>query len=430
MNTPPNRDITQVVLLTHVPAMDGLRAISILWMISFHSFFCAGYYVSREQYLDWSQRLVFKPFFQGHYGVDVFFVLSGYLIVRLLLTEKDSPEGLRVGRFYVRRLTRILPAYLVTLCLSRLFLGDAANLQSAWANVLLINNFLPFDEQALSWSWSLAIEEQFYLILPICLICADRLVARLPVLAWYRWKWIWVTVGLLVLAFAIRAELVFGSAQGWMRHPNPFHPTLDHEGFVRYFDRLYDKPYARYGAVLCGVMVAYAERSGVLLEWLRRRIFWRRLLLLTAALALLILLFSSTESPHEHSPHVLWPALRLVTDRYFFAICVAYIVLHALATGGIRYGSVVSSILSWRGFRPIAKLSYGAYLLHPLVILTLWSKIETQAATVYKPILFGMMAQLFTFVLAAVLYLVIERPCRSWGRRFSQSMGSVRSPRH
>src|SRR5689334_6534761 len=82
-------------LLPYYPGLDGLRGLSILMIIGYHVF-------------------NFLPFFDyGWLGVDLFFVLSGYLITTILLAERDKKLG--IGNFYIRRVLRIFPIYYLTL---------------------------------------------------------------------------------------------------------------------------------------------------------------------------------------------------------------------------------------------------------------------------------------------------------------------------
>jgi peptidoglycan/LPS O-acetylase OafA/YrhL len=146
--------------------IDGLRAIAVLPVIFFH----AG----------------FEPFSGGFIGVDVFFVISGYLITNIILAELASGE-FSLLRFYERRARRILPAlYLVILvCLPMAWLTLPPNsmknfAQSVAAISLFSSNFLFWIEQGyfdaaselkpLLHTWSLAVEEQFYLFYPIILV--------------------------------------------------------------------------------------------------------------------------------------------------------------------------------------------------------------------------------------------------------------------
>jgi peptidoglycan/LPS O-acetylase OafA/YrhL len=407
-----------------IACIDGLRALSILWMIGFHVLFMAGYWLQPDQYIRLSRSPALTLFAKGHLGVEVFFVLSGYLIARLLLCEQAATGTLRPGRFYLRRAARILPAYAVTLLLSGVVLGDKARLESAWANLLLLNNFLPFDAQALPWAWSLAVEEQFYLVFPLLLL-ALRPRARQP--APPSGRAVLLLLGLLLLAFAVRAALLFDVGglrdgdSGWIRAPSPFHPALDPAGFRRYFDAVYDKPYGRCGAILCGVLVAYLEQLRAPLEVLNRHVRTARALLALGALgSVAAAFFPGTEpGPGPRAPS-LAATLALVSARYAFAALVAGALLYALARRHAAAPSRLVTLLSHRGWRPIADLSYSAYLLHPLVILVIWHKLPTERISPSKLAAAALLAYALTFPLAYALYRAVEEPCRRLGRRLAR----------
>ena len=130
------------------------------------------------------------PFDGGFVGVDVFFVISGYLITALLLREADRTGRVSLRDFYARRARRILPAALLvivaTIGLSMRFLDGAAALlvgeQSIWATFFAANikfsidstDYFAADQPAspLQHYWSLAVEEQFYLFWPLILLAA------------------------------------------------------------------------------------------------------------------------------------------------------------------------------------------------------------------------------------------------------------------
>ena len=141
----------------HFDSLDGLRALSILWVIAFHL-------VAFLQYFDHGATLALRsrPEFMwtrlGYYGVDVFFVVSGFIIGHILMTERRETGGLDMGRFYGRRALRLLPAYYLAMLLWAA--ATHLNVRSAWANLLYVNNFLPMPDQFMTWTWSLAIEEQ------------------------------------------------------------------------------------------------------------------------------------------------------------------------------------------------------------------------------------------------------------------------------
>jgi len=148
---------------SYYPALDGLRGIAILLVVFYHNFGFINY------------------FFFGWLGVDLFFVLSGFLITDILLNTVGQPGFLR--NFYVRRVLRIFPLYYLSLILFLLLLPlltPSLNLDyyikhQAWLwtylqNWLYIFKPPPENTEALNHLWSLAVEEQFYLLWPLVIL--------------------------------------------------------------------------------------------------------------------------------------------------------------------------------------------------------------------------------------------------------------------
>jgi peptidoglycan/LPS O-acetylase OafA/YrhL len=147
------------------PALDGLRAISVLGVVAVHS----G--------LHWGHA--------GGFGVQVFFVLSGFLITSLLLREYDRSGRINIGSFYRRRALRLFPALAVFLLVcGAISLPLSAPFRSQTLSAIPFSVFYSFNwVQALNdppvglvtHTWSLAIEEQFYLIWPLLVVLVLRL---------------------------------------------------------------------------------------------------------------------------------------------------------------------------------------------------------------------------------------------------------------
>ncbi|MGA9145956.1 MAG: acyltransferase, partial [Candidatus Nanopelagicales bacterium] len=161
-NTPP---------LGYLPSLDGIRAIAVLAVMVFHS------------------ALPWLP--GGFLGVDVFFVLSGFLITTLLLQEVERTGRIHFGAFYLRRARRLLPALAVVLVASAalvvLFAPDAAArlredivassfYVTNWWNILSDQSYFEAMGRPpmLQHLWSLGLEEQFYLIWPAVLLFVFR----------------------------------------------------------------------------------------------------------------------------------------------------------------------------------------------------------------------------------------------------------------
>lgn len=179
--------------MPHLPGLDGLRGLAVIGAILFH----AGFTWARGGFL----------------GVSTFFVLSGFLITSLLVREWDDSGTIRLGRFWARRFRRLLPAALLTLALVALLwwrLGSAEqivnlrwDLLAALAYVANWRFYLDGTSYAELFSapsplqhfWSLAIEEQFYLLFPPAVIALMRTGGR-RLLVTLLWAAIALSVGI------------------------------------------------------------------------------------------------------------------------------------------------------------------------------------------------------------------------------------------
>src|SRR5579864_31667 len=134
----------------------------------------------------------------GWIGVDLFFVLSGFLISGLLFSDLRSYGSIRLVRFWVRRGFKIYPAFVTFLALTALLFPSV---RPSWKiQALFLTNYISLPAQAGAWGhlWSLDVEEHFYLVLPILLLCLARLRALrlIP----------WLAGALVVACFMLRVE--------------------------------------------------------------------------------------------------------------------------------------------------------------------------------------------------------------------------------
>ena len=172
----PNAEIQRV------EELDGLRALAILLVVAWHYIGIVG----------GPESTMWRVFIFGRAGVDLFFVLSGYLITRILLANAGSPDYF--STFYYRRSFRILPIYYVMLVIYLIgsHLGGSAPILFGgplpwWSYFVGLQNIWMTIEQTygaawLAGTWSLAIEEQFYLIFPLVVhVVSSRTLPRLLV---------------------------------------------------------------------------------------------------------------------------------------------------------------------------------------------------------------------------------------------------------
>ena len=141
------------------PGLDLLRALAIVFVVFYHGGIFGFKLPSDVDRFGWI-------------GVDLFFVLSGYLIGGQLLAPLARNEPIRLGRFFARRALRIMPAYFVVLaiyfCLPSL--REYPSISPLWKFLISVQNINLTGGTSFSHAWSLAIEDQFYLLLPFALL--------------------------------------------------------------------------------------------------------------------------------------------------------------------------------------------------------------------------------------------------------------------
>jgi peptidoglycan/LPS O-acetylase OafA/YrhL len=150
-----------------IPSLDGLRALSILLVIAVHTL--------QHRSLTHRVPAIFFVLGNGALGVEIFFVLSGYLITLLLLHERERRDFISLKSFYVRRGFRILPPlYLYIACMGSLAVWGhlpGMNLRELVTALTFTRNYVPgMSLWVFEHLWTLCIEEQFYLLWPALLV--------------------------------------------------------------------------------------------------------------------------------------------------------------------------------------------------------------------------------------------------------------------
>lgn len=170
-------DDTRLDFNRRLPELDGVRGLAILLVLLWHYLQNQLHPAAGSTLADLKQALVFT-----WSGVDLFFVLSGFLIAGILMDQRGSPHYFRA--FYVRRVCRIFPLYYLNLLVFVLFLASPAGSDPLlaplsgdhsvplWSYLVFLQNLFMGEHNSagygwLSVTWSLAVEEQFYLFLPL-----------------------------------------------------------------------------------------------------------------------------------------------------------------------------------------------------------------------------------------------------------------------
>jgi peptidoglycan/LPS O-acetylase OafA/YrhL len=347
------------------PGLDLMRAVAILGVMLWHMHFALRPGI-------WS-----GPGRYGWMGVDLFFVLSGYLIGSQLLRPYTRGSRPSIGGFYMRRAFRVLPAYLTVLLFYFAIPGfrEAPGLSPTWQFLTFTENFRIdyLHDQAFSHVWSLCVEEHFYLVLPVLIL----LLMRRPSFS----KAFVMVLGILCFGIGIRAYIYL--------HQIAIFPRDDDAFALAYVERIYYPTHTRLDGLLVGVTLATIKTF--------RPSWWQRAmshgyLLLVGGLALCA------------------GAIWLFNDRLSFSASVIGFPLLAVGLGLLIASSIApSSPLSRvRGFGLIAALAYSAYLTHKEIIHFLRShspRLVEGRGWLALVAYFG-----FSFLAAFVLYMAVERP--------------------
>jgi len=362
--------------LPYIPALDGIRALAVVAVLLYH------------QNINWLPG--------GFLGVEVFFVLSGYLITSLLLAEVDATGRVDLKSFWLRRARRLLPAlYLllaVSLTYALIFLpGEVNRLRSdALAAFVYVTNWWAiFDHKSYfelvgrpslyQHLWSLAVEEQFYLIWPPLF--------ALAIAHWKRWRVLLAVFGGAAISTILMASL--------------FHTGVDPS-------RVYYGTDTRAAELLVGAALAFVWQPGMPRAWGRGiagRIHgwlehgrWANVALEALGVVALVIVLDVFYRAGEFSPRLYRGGFLLI----------------ALATAGLIASVVyqrthfVSRALGWEPLRWLGLRSYGIYLWHWPVYMITRPQLDVPLDGV--PLFVLRVALTLGFV--EISYRFVETPCR------------------
>jgi peptidoglycan/LPS O-acetylase OafA/YrhL len=374
----------------HIPELDGIRGVAIALVVMFHFFYSAA--APTPGGLAWH---AIAPLRIGWTGVDLFFVLSGFLIGGILLDARESSNYFRT--FYTRRFYRILPLYAAIVLVSfllRLTLKQGYSTHFSWmlvgrfpwfSYVFFMQNFWmvatnTWGTWGLGCTWSLAIEEQFYMTLPLL---------------------IWLFKPKQLQKFLVAAVIAA-----------PVLRTLLCIGWPKDFLLTFTLMPCRADALLLGVLGAIAMRTPVYRAWIEQhnRLILGAIFALLIGCGVLIHIASSQDSLLMRTFGYSWMAL-------LYSLILVYSIT--------QKSSFISRVLRVQPLRSLGKIAYGVYLLHGWVLVGLAALISpSHPFRDSFPVLdswhqFGitMLALLLTIFLCQLSWRYFEKPLVQIGHR-------------
>ncbi len=315
--------------VSRVDGLNTLRALAILLVFMYHYMV----FVSREPTFAWASTI-------GWIGVDLFFVLSGYLIANQIFAGIVKGQALSLKAFYVRRALRTLPNYYVVLALYFLFpvVMGGREPPALWRFLTFTQNYQLPPGTAFSHAWSLCIEEQFYLLLPALVLIAVRL-KRSITLAW------------VLLAATISAAIVTRAVL-WTQFGR------EADGAISgYHPNIYYSSFCRGDEFLPGVAVAMVKNVHVR-AW-QRLMQWGQTILIggVVAFGLLVWLLLNFYEIEDYGYGFFMTAF----GYSLVAICFAILTVAALSPNSLLHKIRVP------GAAQLAAWSYAIYLSHKAV---------------------------------------------------------------
>jgi len=344
--------------MRRIEGFDGLRALAVLSVMFYH--------------LGWSS------FSLGWAGVPFFFVLSGFLITGILLDSKGASAGQFFGRFYLRRTLRIFPLYYLYLAVVFCWCAYHGIHATGWwyyvaylQNYYLgLTNFAWTPGQELGHTWSLAVEEQFYLLWPLLVFHLSTKQLK------------FVLVAMFLLAVVSRSVLL---KTGWMVPFAPLPSNLDTLGLGALLAILARENRARYAAASLWLLIG------------------------SAALVAAIVFFSG-----HH--------MTSADDLYMASLALLFV-------GVVSYVSTRHiPVLDWAPLAYIGKISYGLYIWHAFTYHVLNAAIYNKWIPDPGARWLDAVKIAFTFAVAIASFELFEKPILRLKDHFDQSRTVALAP--
>ncbi|XP_014204831.1 nose resistant to fluoxetine protein 6-like [Copidosoma floridanum] len=401
-----------------IECLDGIRFISICWVIFGHTFFleAVGVKMDRSQMLkmhvEWSSMLVLN----SNIVTDAFFLLSGILLAytSLAKTGKESKSSFNVFHLYLGRYIRLTPAYAIVVGFYAtlfeklgsgprwsIWIGTDKNNCRAnwWTNLLYVNNYVNVANSCMSQSWYLSVDMQLLWLSPIFLYPMLKLSSGL----FFK---IATSIGITVSVLLPFFITYFMRLTGTMLYYKDLKDLQD------VYLQIYTRVYTRAGPYIIGLAFGYMlyKNRGykmkihpliVVVGWLTA--------IISGSLAIVgprCMYFD--DHPYDRLEASFYAGFH----RHVFVVAICWIIF-ASVNG---YAGVINSLLSWRFWVPLAKLTYSAYLTHYIVLLYNIAIVRTSSDFTTFGTVHSFCGNLFlTMIMSLILSSCFEIPFTTLG---------------
>ncbi|XP_067007204.2 nose resistant to fluoxetine protein 6 [Anabrus simplex] len=391
-----------------IPTIHGLRSLSMVWVILGHTCIVAFKYSDNTAYRAVvEEEFLFQTISNGTFSVDTFFFISGLLvsflyfrtIAKIDVTKLTRSTGvisniLQFLGLLGYRYCRLTVPYMYVLGVVQVCMkwfqhnsvfepptNDHENCPNYWwRNALYINTLFPVKDMCMLWSWYLADDTQFYVVGAVLLILAT---------SHFRLSAVFLTT-FLATSWCTTAYIAF---------TNKHMPGTDDP--LALFDKIYDKPWTRLGPYLIGMCVGWLlYRTDCKIKMNKAAVVAGWILSTTCFLCLIYGLY-------KVELHPLLGAAYSSLSHTAWALGLAWIVV-ACSTG---YGGYVNKLLSMSILYPFSRVTYCAYLVHPLIIRVVPMSMDSPFHLTKETVLLLFLGQLVaSYILAFVVSLAFEAP--------------------
>ncbi|XP_053600047.1 nose resistant to fluoxetine protein 6 [Plodia interpunctella] len=391
----------------------GIKSFAMIFIVAGHAcmFIASGPVMNPDEWDKLTRQPVNSLMLSNHLLVDTFLFLSAFLFSRLLLIELDKRRGrLNVIPILVFRYIRVTPAYLIVILFYMTWLpkigegplwGDKIQLEqercmdSWWANILYINNYVNTDKLCMFQSWYLSVDTQLFFIAPIFIYSL----------------WRWSRIGPVFLSFCIVITLVVPSVITYIDRLDPtiLFYAKDFTDFAGnfYFKEAYIKTHMKMVTYLMGILTGYIlhriQSENYTLSRTLKFFAW-----ITSIVLGSVTVFSVSVFYQEwYEYNVIEAAAYISLHKLAWGIANGWLIV-ACATG---CGGWMCTLLKWKFLVPISRLTFCAYLVNGVVELYYVGQLRhPMHVTIFTITANAISHMVLTFLLAFILCITFESP--------------------